>query len=707
VGRSPGASATSYSSGYILGNAARSGKVAVSDPGAWRELALDNAPADIDMTVSVTTDKPATGRGQNVVLVARRQNRLTEYRVRLRIVSSGQADLSVIRLLGGRRVSLAQTASLRSPVVRPGVPVSLRVVVAGTRPAMIRAKIWASGRAEPASWTVTGSDSSSQLASRGWSGLHFSVAPDSTQLPLTFTYTGLDVATATSTGGTDPTPSPVPTTTPQTSPQTTPAPTGTPTSTPAPTATPTPTTTPTPTATPTPTPTASPTATATPASTPTTVPAGAHVVATDGDDAGPGTTDAPWRTLQHAADVVRAGETVLVREGTYDGFTIRRSGAAGSPVTFAAYPGDKPVVDGRGVLGYTVRLVAVAHVVIDGLTIQGGYMDRQAGGGVSVEGSSYITLTHNTIRDNHSFGVRTENSTHVLVDDNDVYGNAVGIHIGWQGEGTVVSNNFVHENDLMMVNTPDVPGDDAGGEGIAIVHSTGHVTVTGNYVWGNRSASYDYGYDGGAFSVYAASNWDISGNVTWDNRNVFEAGTDADKTPCDGGSFTRNLNYGATTVDRTVGMVLRCASNTLVANNTFVGMQYFVFDISHNRGGWGGSIEGLRVVNNVISVSSGKVYGIETALPSSVVIDYNLVYNAGTGYLATYLGEGTKSLAQLTAWTGEEIHGMQSNPQFADPGGHEYTLANTSPALDNAIFVAGVTDSFAGAAPDRGYAERR
>ena len=46
-------------------------------------------------------------------------------------------------------------------------------------------------------------------------------------------------------------------------------------------------------------------------------------------------------------------------------------------------------------------------------------------------------------------------------------------------------------------------------------------------------------------------------------------------TPCDGNTFTRNLNYGATTEDRTVGMVLRCASNMLVANNTFAGIQYF------------------------------------------------------------------------------------------------------------------------------------
>ena len=40
-------------------------------------------------------------------------------------------------------------------------------------------------------------------------------------------------------------------------------------------------------------------------------------VATDGDDAAPGTSDEPWATLQKAADTVPPGATVYVRGGTY------------------------------------------------------------------------------------------------------------------------------------------------------------------------------------------------------------------------------------------------------------------------------------------------------------------------------------------------------------------------------------------------------
>jgi hypothetical protein len=259
----------------------------------------------------------------------------------------------------------------------------------------------------------------------------------------------------------------------------------------------------------------------------------------------------------------------------------------------------------------------------------------------------------------------------------------------------------------MMVNTADVPNDDVGAEGVALVRSTGRVVVRDNYLWGNRSPSYDYGYDGGAFSVYAASNWTITGNTSWDNRNVLETGTDSAMTPCANNVFTRNLSYGATTVDRTVGMVLRCGSDMLVANNTFRGIQHFVFALSHNRPGWGGSTDGLRIVNNVISISTGTIFRIETSLPGSISVDNNLVEVSGGAYVASAPGRGsTASLATFRTWTGYEQRGLQADPRFMDAAGNDYRLRVDSPAVDTGAAVPGVTDEHSGAGPDRGYAER-
>jgi hypothetical protein len=40
-------------------------------------------------------------------------------------------------------------------------------------------------------------------------------------------------------------------------------------------------------------------------------------VAPAGDDAAEGSAEHPWRTLQHAADAVLPGDTVMVKQGTY------------------------------------------------------------------------------------------------------------------------------------------------------------------------------------------------------------------------------------------------------------------------------------------------------------------------------------------------------------------------------------------------------
>jgi hypothetical protein len=154
-------------------------------------------------------------------------------------------------------------------------------------------------------------------------------------------------------------------------------------------------------------------------------------------------------------------------------------------------------------------------------------------------------------------------------------------------------------------------------------------------------------------------------------------------------------------------MTLRCASNTIVANNVFHGMQHFVFDISHNKGGWGASIAGLQIVNNVISISTGKIYGIEThPLPSSVVIDHNLLHNAGTGYLFTVVGVGgTRSIDVFRAWTGREAHGLVGDPRFVSPGNADYHLLGSSPAINRGRMVSGVTEGFKGTAPEIGRFE--
>ncbi|MET7372265.1 RICIN domain-containing protein [Micromonospora arida] len=83
-----------------------------------------------------------------------------------------------------------------------------------------------------------------------------------------------------------------------------------------------------------------------------------YYVAPDGNDANPGTLQSPFRTLQRARDVVRTVNTnmtgdvnVYLRGGTYPvsstvEFGPSDSGTNGFRVSYAAYPNEKPVLDG-------------------------------------------------------------------------------------------------------------------------------------------------------------------------------------------------------------------------------------------------------------------------------------------------------------------------------------------------------------------------
>ncbi len=82
-----------------------------------------------------------------------------------------------------------------------------------------------------------------------------------------------------------------------------------------------------------------------------------YCVATDGDDANPGTIEKPFATLEKARDAVRQskseGATVILRGGKYfrtESFTLTEqdSGRPGKPIVYRAYPGEAVrIIGGR------------------------------------------------------------------------------------------------------------------------------------------------------------------------------------------------------------------------------------------------------------------------------------------------------------------------------------------------------------------------
>lgn len=379
---------------------------------------------------------------------------------------------------------------------------------------------------------------------------------------------------------------------------------------------------------------------------------------------------------------------IYIRGGTYFGFILERPN-----LTFSEYPGEEAKIIGDGLSVNTIKIRNISGGIIQNLEVKDNLL--KYGTGLNVESASNITISGNVFRDNQGFGIVLKDVSNVIVENNDTTANGNGIEVRYGSSGVILRNNRVYQNYRAV---------DSGRSaiGITFYRTSGPVLATNNLLWDNHTIGLA-NPEGVAFEVYAASNITISSNFIWDNETVLETGTDSNKTQCSNINFTRNISYR---IVRQQGMILRCASNSLVAHNVFDGLDVFAFDLSHNEDPYGASIEGLKIVNNIIL--NGRAYSIENVMPGSVIFDYNLFYNPGSPslyseYIAYVEGKGnTKSLTVFQDWTGYELHGKSGNPYFINSLNRDYHLLSNSPAIDAGLYF---NQDFSGAAPDLGVYE--
>lgn len=72
-----------------------------------------------------------------------------------------------------------------------------------------------------------------------------------------------------------------------------------------------------------------------------------YVSKTGSDNYNGTSTDSFWLTIGKAVSSVTAGDTVYIRQGTYKEYLLMTvDGTSGNRITFTAYPGEQPIIDG-------------------------------------------------------------------------------------------------------------------------------------------------------------------------------------------------------------------------------------------------------------------------------------------------------------------------------------------------------------------------
>jgi len=262
-----------------------------------------------------------------------------------------------------------------------------------------------------------------------------------------------------------------------------PTPTGAPTPSKTPTATPT--AVPSPTATVAFTPIASPSPTSTPTSTGTT-----YYVSPTGSDSAAGTSSAPWRTIQKAADMLQPGQTAIVSAGNYgERVSVARSGTHAAPITLQAanladvkllgfdLSGSNWVLNGFDISTQTNGTEGLGIYVTGSAsndTIQNNYIHELCHEGIFMDPTvSYITVLNNRIWRAEMAGAQVD-GTNDLVQGNEVWGTqqepvlAGGIYskcvtpggadadgLRFFGQHNVFRSNYLHDVYTVSPTNPD------------------------------------------------------------------------------------------------------------------------------------------------------------------------------------------------------------------------------------------------------------
>jgi hypothetical protein len=377
-------------------------------------------------------------------------------------------------------------------------------------------------------------------------------------------------------------------------------------------------------------------------------------------DTNPGSEALPWLTIQHAADTLLAGDTVLVKAGTYpEQVTVTSAGAPGQEIVFAAYPGHTVTVDGSTVslpdYSGLFQMVGASYVRVRGFHVTNtGPLPTNTG--IQVDPGNHIVIEGNHTSLTASSGILVWSSSDVLIDGNEVEqtmttGAASRNECITVGRTTrfEVRNNHVHD------------GNPARGEGICLKDGSSFGSAHHNHVHHVRSVGIyvdawdQYTHD---IDVYSNRIHDIDGSGL---VLASEQGGLLERVHAYNNLSYHNRYVGLNVSDCCVA--LHPMSDIQLINNSIWGNGWT--DWGGGIGNANDQVAGLLIRNNVVAGNLSFEITFEAIDPSGATLDHNLI-DGWDGYP----GELCGSACQI------------GDPLFVDTASANFHLQRSSPGID-------------------------
>ncbi len=154
--------------------------------GATRLATLDSVKqSSTEVDAKLSLDATQTGGGTYFAVIGRRVDASNDYRVKFRVQPTGVVTAQLIRVVGGVETAIQTVNSVPGLTYAPGDVLQVRFQVSGVGTTALAAKVWKDGTAEPATWTLQGTDTTAALQANGSVGLWLYLSGSSTVAPMT------------------------------------------------------------------------------------------------------------------------------------------------------------------------------------------------------------------------------------------------------------------------------------------------------------------------------------------------------------------------------------------------------------------------------------------------------------------------------------------------------------------------------------------
>ncbi len=471
-------------------------------------------------------------------------------------------------------------------------------------------------------------------------------------------------------------------------------------------------------------PTAAPTATSTPSPT-AAVPLTADVffVAPDGDDANPGTFEQPWATVNHAAQVLQAGQTVYVRGGLYAlprQVLPANSGRQDAWITYRAYPGEEPVLDAAAIDNDPP-----------------GHFSHDAGS-FNIERKAYIRVIGLTVQNSHQAGFMVRDSQHIELINNTTdttFSPGIGV---WRTHGTdgitahikILGNTVTNANTWAMLPKGYVREGEPPHEAISIAGAR-HFEVAYNHVYdcdkegidvketsAHGRVHHNYIHHLDRQGLYVDSWFGVLEDVEVDHNVVHDCRGAGMAISVEGGHEARNvhIHHNLLHNNRGTGILF----GRWGGDGLRTGIYIYNNTVHHNGYGpanpptpyhWitGGlylfsaNLRNVEIRDNIISDNKGFQIGYSDRYlqegddiaailaQKQISITHNLIYDANNVTYPIRAG-WTDNFADIYAFNGDDA--LTGAPLFVSSAEGNFYLQADSPGSDTGAFPVGTPVDF-------------